>query len=98
MRKSSVKNILLNDGTSKRLPHDECEELLATKKAKRFISNTVHRALKLGIEVKDHGTRDQGGKLKSLVQAAQKTVTTSERKVEAKRLKKAAEAAEAAEE
>jgi len=67
VRKSSVKNVLLKDGTSRRLPADECEQLLATKAAKRYISNTVHRALKLGITVKDPGTRDENGALKKLI-------------------------------
>ncbi len=70
MRHNSSKNVLMKDGTVRRRPSDQCEHLLETGKAKRYISNTVYRAVSLGIEVKDFGDRDEKGHLKSKVRAA----------------------------
>jgi len=84
VRKTAAKNILMKDGSAKRLPASQCEELLNENKARRFISNTVYRALKLGIEVKDPGTRDEKGHLAALVKAARaKTESKKQQKSEA---------------
>ena len=84
MRKQAAKNILMKDGSARRLPADQCEQMLDANQAKRFISNTVYRALKLGIEVKNHGTRDDDGSLRKQIQAARA-------KSESKKAKKKAE-------
>ena len=85
MRKQSPKNILMSDGTARRVPADEADELLASNKAKRFISNTVYRALKLGIEVKDPGTQDPKGALKKLIDAARESEKTKQQKAAKKK-------------
>jgi len=63
-------NVLLKDGKARRLPRNRAEKLFGDSLAKRYISNTVYKALKLGITVKDHGTRDMDGALKAQIQAA----------------------------
>jgi hypothetical protein len=60
----------MKDGTVRRRPSDQCEHLLETGKAKRYISNTIYRAVSLGIEVKDFGDRDEKGALKKRIRAA----------------------------
>lgn len=85
MRKTAAKNVLMKDGTAKRLPFDQCEELLSSNRARRFISNTVYRAMKLGIEVKDHGTRDDDGHLATLIKAARTKAETKKHKAETKK-------------
>jgi len=80
VRKTAAKNILMKDGSAKRLPASQCESLLAENKARRFISNTVYRAMKLGIEVKDPGTRDDNGRLSALIKAARAKAETKKQK------------------
>jgi hypothetical protein len=63
-------NVLLKDGKARRLPRNRAEKLFEQGLAKRYISNTVYKAMKLGITVKDHGTRDMDGALKKQIQAA----------------------------
>ncbi|MGD9725458.1 MAG: hypothetical protein AB7L09_01045 [Nitrospira sp.] len=75
------KNILMKDGTARRVPEDECERLLSKGQAKRYISNTIYKALALGIDVKNFDDRDEGGKLRSKIAAARD-------KAEAKKHKK----------
>lgn len=87
----------MKDGTARRLPADEAQALITANKAKRFISNTVYRALKLGIEVKDPGTMDTKGVLKQKINAARESEKTKRQKAAAKKKKKE-EAAAAAEE
>lgn len=70
MRHNSSKNVLMKDGTVRRRPSDQCEHLLATGEAKRYISNTIYRAVSSGIEVKDFGDRDEKGALKKRIRAA----------------------------
>lgn len=94
VRKTAAKNILMRDGTARRVPGDQAEELVSSGKARRFISNTIYRAMKLGIEVKDHGTRDDNGRLAALIKAARTKVATKKQKAEAKKKAKA-ESAEA---
>jgi len=79
----------MNDGSVRRVPTNQAQTLVDGQKAKRFISNTVYKALKLGIEVKNLSTRDEKGALKARIQDARaKKATTAEKKAEAKRLKK----------
>lgn len=83
MRKHAAKNVLMKDGSVRRRPADECERLLTSGQAKRFISNTLYRAAKLGIEVKNWSDRDEKGVLKRKIQELTK-------KAEAKAAKKVA--------
>lgn len=75
----------MRDGTARRLPVDQCEELLDSNKARRFISNTIYRAMKLGIEVKDFGTRDDKGELAAQIKAARSKAESNKKKSEAKK-------------
>ena len=72
MREQAAKNVLMNDGKGRRVPADQCEALLASGQAKHYISNTVYRALKLGIEVKNPKTRDEKGELRRRYREARK--------------------------
>lgn len=85
MRKQSPKNVLMKDGTARRVPGNEADALITAGKAKRFISNTVYRAISLGIEVKDPGTMDQNGALKKLIDAARETEKSKRAKAAAKK-------------
>lgn len=87
MSKQASKNILMKDGSVRRRPYDECEKLIEKGQAKRFISNTLYRAAKLGIEVKNWSDRDEKGVLKKKIQELTK-------KAEAKAAKKAKKKAE----
>jgi len=80
-----AKNVLMNDGTPRRLPADECVRLVNGGQAKRFISNTVYKALKLGIEVKDPGTRDGQGVLRSQIAAAREAERARRQRAESKK-------------
>ena len=84
----------MNDGSVRRVPGDLADELVDSHQAKRFVSNTIYRAVKLGIEVKNFGDRDVDGSLRERVKAARKMVTAADRKAEAKRLKKDRDAAD----
>jgi hypothetical protein len=88
VRKAAAKNILMKDGTARRLPYDQCETLLDSNQARRFISNTVYRAVKLGIAVKDHGTRDDDRKLRDAIKEARTKVTAAKHKAETKKKKR----------
>lgn len=88
MRKQASKNILMKDGTVRRLPSDQCEKLIESKQAKRFISNTLYSAVKLGIEVKNFNDRDEKGTLKKRIQAAREKVVAKKHKAEAKKKSK----------
>ena len=70
MRKQAALNVLMKDGTGRRVPGDRAEALIDSGQAKRYISNTIYQALKLGIEVEDFGTRDDDGVLKAKVRDA----------------------------
>ena len=96
MREQSSKNVLMRDGTGLRIPGDRADELVSSGADLRFISNTVYKALKLGIEVKDPGTRDDDGALRTLIVAARERKTATAHKAESKKKKKKEEAAQAA--
>ena len=76
---------MMKDGTARRVPGNEADELVDSGKAKRFISNTVYRALSLGIEVKDPGTMDTKGALKKLINAARESESSKREKAAAKK-------------
>lgn len=88
MRKQSAKNVLMNDGTGCRVPGDQADALITGKKAKRFISNTIYRALKLGIEVKNYGDQDTKRALRSQIQDLRTKKRSAAHKAEQKRKKK----------
>jgi hypothetical protein len=60
----------MRDGKAKRVPGNVADELIASGQAQHFISNTVFRAMKLGIEVKDPKTRDMKGELRAKISEA----------------------------
>ena len=70
MRDQKSINVLLKDGKAKRLPRNRAEKLFEQGHAKHYISNTVYRAMKLGVEVKNPTTRDADGALHKLIQEA----------------------------
>lgn len=59
--------VLLNNGTVEKLPRPKAQELIDSGLAKRFVSHTIYRAMKLGIEVKNFNTRDEDGKLRAQI-------------------------------
>ena len=83
----------MKDGTARRVPSDQADDLVSSGAAKRFISNTVYKALKLGIEVKNHGTRDEDGALKKRIQDAQGKHKAAAHKADVKKKQKKEEAA-----
>jgi len=67
VRKQSLKSVLMKDGSARRIPGDVAEQLIASGQAKHYISNTVFRALKLGVKVTDPKTRDEKGILRDKI-------------------------------
>ena len=76
----AAKNVLMKDGSTRRVPLDQCEFLLESGQAKRYISNTIYRALKRGIKVKDYGTRDTDASLRDQIREARKAPVKKEKK------------------
>lgn len=66
----------MKDGTPRRVVVSQADTLVSSGQAKRFISNTIYRALKLGIEVKNLDTRDDKGTLRKQIREA-RTVAES---------------------
>ena len=79
MRKSAAKNVLMKDGKVRRVEGDHADQLVDSGQA-AFISNTVYRALKLGIEVKDPRTRDNDGSLRAQIKVAQEKLKKRHKK------------------
>jgi hypothetical protein len=88
VRQEALKNVLMNDGTARRLPVSQAETLLEGRQAKRYISNTVYRALKLGIEVKNLNTRDEDGALRERIVAVREKTAAAAHKAKQKQKKK----------
>lgn len=86
-KKSFTKNVLMRDGSAKRVSEEVAEQLLASGQAKRYISNTVYRAISLGIDVKDPGTRDESGALREQIRAAKERAAKKRKKDDARRTK-----------
>ena len=76
MRDERSINVLLKDGKARRLPRNRAEKLFEQGLAKQYISHTVFKAMKLGIEVKDPNTRDDDGSLRKQIQAAKARLET----------------------
>lgn len=74
-----LKNVLMKDGKARRVPTDRADELIESGQAKRFISNTIYRAMKLGIEITNFNDRDEKGKLKERIQAARNKVSEKQK-------------------
>ena len=91
MRNQSAKNVLMRDGTARRMPANEAETKVRSGDAKRYISNTLYRAMKLGIEVTDFNDRDEKGQLKARIQDASSKAKVAKAKADEKRKKKEAE-------
>ena len=68
--KERLISVLMKDGTPRRVGIRQADKLVSSGQAKRFISNTIYRALKLGIEVKDLNTRDDKGTLRKQIREA----------------------------
>jgi hypothetical protein len=69
-RNEVPKNVLMKDGNVRRVDDRTADQLMDSGQAKRFVSNAVRRAMKLGIEVKNFGINDKD--LKSQIDAARK--------------------------
>jgi hypothetical protein len=89
VRKQSPKNVLMKDGKARRVPGDVADQLIQSGQAKHFISNTVYRALKHGIEVNDPKTRDEKGVLRAKVRDARDRSEKRRRKREEQERRKA---------
>lgn len=85
MRKQAAKSVLMKDGKARRVPGDRADELIETGQAKHYISNTVYRAMALGIEVKDPKTRDENGQLRAKIREARERAEKRHKKKEAKK-------------
>ena len=83
----------MNDGTAQRVPSDQADALIESKKAKRFISNTIYRALKLGIEVTNYGDQDTKSVLGRKIKDARGKKKSVAHKADQKRKKKEKEEA-----
>ena len=70
--------VLMRDNTSCKLPRDRVDALIAKGDVKRRISNTIYRAMQLGIEVKNFDDRDESGKLRAQIRAARDKKDKSE--------------------
>jgi hypothetical protein len=60
----SLVSVLLKSGKAKRVSRDSAEQLINSGEANRYISKTIFRALRAGVEVKKLGTRDDDGRLR----------------------------------
>lgn len=78
----------MKDGKVRRIPADQAEALIDSRQAKRYISNTIYRAVKAGIEVKDFGTRDEDGSLREAVRALRKKAAQRKAKKDREKAKK----------
>lgn len=85
MGKQASKNILMKDGSVRRRPADECELLIDKGQAKRYISNTIYRAMSLGIEVKNFNDRDEKGVLRGKIRDLTQKAEAKRKKKEAKK-------------
>jgi hypothetical protein len=95
VRKQAAKNVLMKDGSARRVPGDRAEELISTGQAKHYISHTVYKAMKFGIEVKDPRTRDEDGVLRAQIREARgRSEKKGKKKEEAERRKADKEAAQ----
>ena len=94
MRTQAVKNVLMKDGKVRRVPGDRAEELIQSGQAKRYVSNTIWRAMKLGIEVKNFATRDGDRKLRDQIEVARDKQSKKRKKADDKREKEGREIAE----
>lgn len=50
--------VLMKDGTPRRVAIDHADRLLDSGQARRYISRSIYKALRAGIEVKDLNTRN----------------------------------------
>jgi hypothetical protein len=78
-RKERLINVLMKDGSPRRVGHKRAESLVDSGQARRYISNTIYRAMRLGIEVKDFGTQDLKGKLRKQINAAKAKTEKTEK-------------------
>jgi hypothetical protein len=80
-------NVLLKSGKGRRLPRDRAEQLIDSGQARHYISNTVYRAMVLGIEVEDPKTRDPDGELRAKIREAKAKLEKKKSKADKKREK-----------
>jgi hypothetical protein len=69
-KKRDTRCVLLRDGSARRVPCDTAEQMIKSGQAKQYISNTVFRAIELGVDVDDPSTSDQDGSLRDKVRGA----------------------------
>ena len=77
----------MKNGKARRVPGDDADELVHSGQAKHYISNTVFRAMKLGIEVPDPKTRDDDGALHTEILEARVGLEKQREKSKKKRKK-----------
>jgi len=70
----------MKDGSARRVPGDVAEQLIDSGQAKHYISNTVYRALKLGIEVTDPKTRDEKSVLRDKIRGVRERQQKKDKK------------------
>lgn len=56
--------ILMKDGSARKIPRNQSEELLRTGEARRYISKTAYRALQLGLTIKNFDSHDESLRLR----------------------------------
>lgn len=82
VRKTRLINVIMRDGNARRVESHIAERLLKKGEAKHYISNTVYRAMALGIEVKDPKTRDEKGVLRGKIKDARSKVAQRKKRKE----------------
>ena len=81
----AAKCLLMKDGTVRKVPEDQCDHMISSGQAKRYVSRTIYKAVQLGIEVKNFGDRDDKGTLRMKIAAARESEKAKRQKAEAKK-------------
>lgn len=87
---------LMKDGTARKIPRDRAEEMLKSGEVRRYISQTIYKALQAGVVVKDFNDRDEGGKLRAQTRAITEKATQERAKKEKSEKKRSLPTDEAA--
>jgi hypothetical protein len=69
-KNGNTRNVLMRDGSVRRVGRETAELLISNGQGVQYVSNTVFRAISLGLEVEDPSTRDEDGALLEQVRAA----------------------------
>lgn len=73
---------LMKDGTARKIPRNRAEEMLTSGEVKRYISQTIFKAMQVGIEIKNFNDRDESGKLRAQIRAIKEKATQERAKKE----------------